>query len=148
MKKINLKNKQFLNSNELNVLTYYDYLNRFEKVARNIFEWVNLPSTMNAEFLEKCLYFYGQAVFIKSKDYGFINLKCSDNGEINIYDLPTKFNCYSNNFHTSRKLFVSTEGLTEEERKNKEEQECILVRNTWDRIPTYRHYAFICNASL
>lgn len=135
--RLNQKNQMFIDSATLNILTYYDYLNRFEKLARSIFEWVNLPKSMNAEYLEKCLYFYGQACFIKHKDYGFINLKVSDNGEINIYDLPTKFNCYSNNFQTTRKLFISTEGLSEEERKSKENQECILVKNTSDRIPTY-----------
>lgn len=134
---LNRKNQNFIDSNELNVLTYYDYLNRFEKVARNVFEWINLPKSMNADYLEKCLYYYGQASIIKDKTFGFINLKASDSGEINIYDLPTKLHCYSNNFETNRKLYVSSEGLTEEQRKAKETQECILVRNTWDRIPTY-----------
>ena len=134
---LNRKNQEFVDSNTLNVLTYYDYLNRFEKVARNVFEWVNLPTSMNADYLEKCLYYYGQAVLIKDKNYGFINLKASDSGDINIYDLPTKLHCYSNNYQTNRKLYVSSEGLTEEQRKAKETQECILVRNTWDRIPTY-----------
>lgn len=134
---LNRKNQNFIDSNELNVLTYYDYLNRFEKVARNVFEWVNLPSSMNADYLEKCLYYYGQAVLIKDKNFGFINLKACDSGDINIYDLPTKLHCYSNNYQTNRKLYISSEGLTEEQRKAKETQECILVRNTWDRIPTY-----------
>ena len=134
---LNRKNQEFIDSNTINLMTYYDYLNRFEKVARNVFEWVNLPTSMNADYLEKCLYYYGQAVFIKDKNYGFINLKASDSGDINIYDLPTKLHCYSNNYQTNRKLYISNEGLTEEQRIAKENQECILVRNTWDRIPTY-----------
>lgn len=143
---LNRKNQEFVDSNTLNVLTYYDYLNRFEKVARNVFEWVNLPPSMNADYLEKCLYYYGQAVLIKDKNFGFMNLKASDSGDINIYDLPTKLHCYSNNYQTNRKLYVSSEGLTEEERKALETKECILVRNNWDRIPTYRYYELICNA--
>ena len=56
--KLNGKNGQFLDSAELNTMTYFDYLNRFEKVARNVFEWINLPKSMNADYLEKCLYYY------------------------------------------------------------------------------------------
>lgn len=144
--KLNGKNGQFLDSAGLNTMTYFDYLNRFEKVARNVFEWINLPKSMNADYLEKCLYYYGQASIIKDKTFGFINLKASDSGEINIYDLPTKLHCYSNNFETNRKLYISSEGLTDEQRKSLETKECILVRNNWDRIPTYRNYEFICNA--
>lgn len=144
--KLNEKNGQFLDSAGLNTMTYFDYLNRFEKVARNVFEWINLPKSMNADYLEKCLYYYGQASIIKDKNFGIINLKASNSGEINIYDLPTKLHCYSNNFETNRKLYISSEGLTDEERKSLETKECILVRNNWDRIPTYRHYELICNA--
>ena len=135
--KLNQKNKQFADSNELNLLTYYDYLYRFERLARNIFEWVNIPKSMDADFLEKCLYYDGQACILKDKNYGFINLKATDNGNINIYDLPTLLHCYSNNYQTNRKIYISSEGLTEEQRKSLENNECILVKNTNDRIPTY-----------
>ena len=135
--KLNQKNKQFADSNELNLMTYYDYLYRFERLARNIFEWVNIPKSMDADFLEKCLYYDGQACILKDKNYGFINLKATDNGYINIYDIPNSLHCYSNNYQTNRKIYISSEGLTEEQRKSLENNECILVKNTNDRIPTY-----------
>ena len=136
LKNINPKNAQFIESNKLNVLTYYDYLNRFERVARSVFEWINLPSSMNGEYLEKTLYMYGQASILKDKNYGFINTQVSDSGNVNIYGLPTTLHCYSYDYQTNRKLFVGNDGLSNEEKKKLEYNEAILVQNNWDRIPT------------
>lgn len=145
-KKLNGKNLQMVNTAEINSLTYFDYLNRFKKVALSIFEWVNLPKSMNAQYLEKCLYYYGQAGFLKDKNYGFINTKLSDNGKLNIYGFPISFHCYSFEYDTTRKLYTGIEGLSENQRKAKETSECILVQNNWDRLPTYRKYGIIRNA--
>ena len=137
-KKSNIKyrdNYQFIDSAEMNDYTLIDYLSRFEKVARSIFEWINLPPSMNAEFLEKSLYFNGMATLLKDKNYGFINTNCCSNGDVNIYGLPTDFQCTSFGYDENRKLYT---GLipTEEEREIKDYEECILVQNNWDRIPT------------
>ena len=123
-------NYKFLDSAYLNNQTYLDYLNRFKKVALSIFEWVNLPETMNAQAIERDLYFNGQCAFLKDENYGFINTKCCSNGKINIYGFPTNLNCYSYDYQTSRKLFVA-----KNENFN-EYDECILVQNDWERTPT------------
>lgn len=123
------KNNKFLTSAILNDATFIDYLNRFQKIALSIFEWVNLPPSMDAIFLEKCLYLYGQATLLKDKKYGFINTKCSASDKLNIYGLPSAFNCYSFEYQTTRKLYT---GLKNEP----EEASCILVQNNWFRIPT------------
>ena len=39
----------------VNNATYVDYLERFKKIAMSIFEWENLPDSMDARYLEKCL---------------------------------------------------------------------------------------------
>lgn len=137
--KINMfrNNYKFLDSSILNDATFIDYLDRFRKVALSVFEWVNLPKSMNAIYLEKCLYYNGQASLLKDKNYGFINTKCCSNGKINIYGYPTSLNCYSYEYQTSRKLYTGIENnITEEERENKEYNECILVQNNWERTPT------------
>lgn len=65
-KRINRRNNyKFLNSAILNDMTYLDYLERFEKVALSIFEWVNLPKSMNSIWLEKCLYGFRSMCFTK-----------------------------------------------------------------------------------
>ena len=68
-KKNNLK---FKDSALVNDATYFDYLNRFKKIALSMFEWVNLPKSMNSRWLELCLYYDGQACFLKDKKFGFM----------------------------------------------------------------------------
>lgn len=69
MKKINTKNYMFKDSLLINNETYIDFLNRLKIIALSMFEWVNLPKTMDAIWLEKCLYYNGQASFLKDKNY-------------------------------------------------------------------------------
>lgn len=66
-----VNNYQFVDSLIMNDLTFIDYLERFRKVALSVFEWVNLPKGMNAMWLEKCLYYDGQATLLKDKNYRF-----------------------------------------------------------------------------
>lgn len=136
MSKLNSKNLQFFDSLYLNDRTFQFYLYIFKRLSLSIFEWVNLPRSMNAMFLEKCLYYEGQAGLLKDKKYGFINTKVSDNGDLNIYHLPTKLNCYSFNYQTYRTLYTGIEGLTENQREAQENFHAILVQNNWDREPT------------
>lgn len=130
-------NLAFIDSAVLNNETYFDYVERFKKIALSVFEWVNLPESMNAIWLEKCLYYFGQCAFLKDKKYGFINTKCCSNGKVNLYGYPTSLNCYSFEYQTSRKLYTGLiDGLTELQKEQRQYYECILVQNNWERIPT------------
>lgn len=113
----------------LNSQTYNDYLERMKKICLSMFDWVNLPSSMNARFIEMCLYYQGQAALLYDDDYGYINTMASDGGYINIYGLPTEVMCYSYRFNQRRSLFMTDTG----EEKGKE---CILVMNNYERVPT------------
>lgn len=123
-------NYKFIDNLLMNDLTFYDYLDRFRKVALSVFEWVNLPKTMNSMWLEKCLFYEGQATLLKDKNYGFINTKCCSDGDINIYGLPSSLHCYSFQYDTSRKLYTGLDSNTDDF------EDCILVQNNWERIPT------------
>lgn len=112
-----------------NSQTYIDYLERMKKIALSMFEWVNLPPTMSSRYLELCLYYKGQAALLYDEDYGFINTQAADSGYINIYGLPTKINCFSYSYNKMRELYVPNTNLPAEE-------ECILVMNNYQRIPT------------
>ena len=135
-RKNNMRNNyKFIDSSYLNDETFNDYLDRFQKVALSIFEWVNLPKSMNPIWLERCLFFDGQATLLKDRKYGFINTRCCTNGKLNLYGLPTSLHCYSFEYQTNRVLYT---GLPQDEetRKKLENNECILVQNNWERIPT------------
>lgn len=113
----------------MNNQTYIDYLERMKKICLSMFEWENLPESMNARFLEMCLYYNGQGAMLYDDDYGYINTMASDGGYINIYGLPTEVTCYSYRFNQRRSLYMTDTG----EEKGKE---CILVMNNYERIPT------------
>lgn len=122
-------NSDFEDAMLLNSQTYIDYLERMKKICLSMFEWVNLPETMNSRYLEMCLYYKGQAALLYDEDYGFINTQAADSGYINIYGLPTKINCFSYSYNKMRELYVPNTNLPAEE-------ECILVMNNYQRVPT------------
>ena len=122
-------NSDFEDAMLLNSQTYTDYLERMKKICLSMFEWVNLPETMNSRYLEMCLYYKGQAALLYDEDYGFINTQAADSGYINIYGLPTKINCFSYSYNKMRELYVPNTNLPAEE-------ECILVMNNYQRVPT------------
>ena len=109
--------------------TYIDYLQRMKKICLAMFEWQNLPDSMDARFLEMCLFYNGQAALLYDDDYGYINTMAADGGYINIYGLPTELNCYSFRYNQRRSLYTVDIG----EEKGKE---CILVMNNYERVPT------------
>ena len=131
------ENYKFEDSLYINDRTYFDYLNRFRRIALSIFEWVNLPKTMSARYLEECLYYNGQAALLYDEKYGFINTKCAGSGYVNIYGLPDKFNCFSYGYNSMRPLYMGLNPmLSDEEKEEQKKKECIVVMNNWDRTPT------------
>ena len=128
MKKVKAKDLRFLDSALMNTQTYYDYLERFKRICLSMFDWVNLPESMSARYLEECLYYKGQAAFLKDEIYGYINTQVCDDGYLNIYGLPSQLHCYSFRYDTQRNLYTGLEG--------KELSEAVLVMNNWQRIPT------------
>lgn len=129
-KQIAFNNKDYVRMVFSNESAIADYENRMMRICLSMFEWVNLPESMNQRFLEKSLYFFGRASLLYSEKYGYINLNCASDGFINLYDLPTKLNCYSHDLHFTRDLYTGNTG-------KKKDEECILVLNNYDYLPTY-----------
>ena len=136
MGKIKAKDLRFLDSALMNSETYFDYVERFKKICLSMFEWVGLPESMNARYLEECLYYKGQASLLKDELYGFINTQCASNGYLNIYGLPSSLNCYSYQYNSIRNLYTGLDGA--------EDKDCILVMNNWERIPTASTIELFC----
>jgi hypothetical protein len=134
--KVKAKDIRFLDSMLMNSETYYDYLERFKKICLSMFEWVNLPESMNARFLEQCLYYKGQAALLYDEEYGFINTQAASNGYLNIYGLPTSLNCFSFNYSKYRNLYTGLDGTVD--------KDCILVMNNWQRVPTATTIELFC----
>ena len=57
-------NYPFIDSDTINRDTYYDYIDRMTFLALSIFEWVNLPETIDGDFLELLLFYYGDCTLL------------------------------------------------------------------------------------
>lgn len=128
--KLTTRHNLFKDAILLNDDTYFDYLNRFKRIALSQFEWVNLPESMNERYLELSLYYMGRAGFINDEALGFLNTKVTGSSDINIYGIPNKLNCYSYSYNTLRDTYMGYD------KKDNSNNKAIYVMNNWDRIPT------------
>ena len=63
---------QFWDSANKNALTQQFYLARLSELAMSMFEWKNLPDTIDSRFLEYTLFYEGAAIFFKDADLDII----------------------------------------------------------------------------
>lgn len=126
----NSRHNLFKDAILLNTETYFDYLNRFKRIALSQFEWINLPSSMDERYLELSLYYMGRGAFLKDSSLGYLNTKVTGSSDINIYGLPNKLNCYSYSYNSMRDTYMGYD------KDDKGDDKAIYVLNNWDRIPT------------
>ena len=88
---------KFWQSARRNNATYLQYYMHLAELAMSMFEWKNLPDTVDARFLELTLFEDGQIVFFKDEELGFLCLQCAVNGGFNVYRIPTNRRAYAVN---------------------------------------------------
>ena len=81
----------------MNNRTYMQYYLRLTELALSMFEWKNLPDTIDERFLELCLFSDGKAVFFKDEVLGFLCLQCTISGKWNVYRIPIDRKAYATN---------------------------------------------------
>lgn len=91
------KDRQFWESAAMNNGTYKQYYNLLVELAISMFEWKNLPKTVDARFLELCLFTDGQAIFFYDEALGYLTLQNATNGGFNVYRIPVKRRAYAVN---------------------------------------------------
>ena len=91
------KDRQFWESAAMNNGTYKQYYNRLVELAISMFEWKNLPKTVDARFLELCLFTDGQAIFFYDEELGYLTLQNATNGGFNVYRIPVNRRAYAVN---------------------------------------------------
>lgn len=79
----------------LNNLTYRQYLKRLKELAISMFEWKNLPDTVDARYLELHLFETGCMVYFKDDVIGDLCLDCIVNGRLDVYGNPLLRRAYS-----------------------------------------------------
>lgn len=92
-----IKDRDFWQSARLNNTTFLQYYNRLTELSISMFEWKNLPDTVDARFLELTLFGDGMAVFFKDEVVGYCALRTMIGGRLNLYQIPTERRAYASN---------------------------------------------------
>lgn len=97
------KNQSFHDTLMANGATYVQYYNRLMELSMSMFEWKNLPDTVDERYLELGLFSSGCMVFFKDEVIGELALNMTYQGGFDIYGEPTRRRAYSryNQFQTT-----------------------------------------------
>lgn len=97
------KNREFWESAMDNNASYQMYYNRLCELSMSMFEWKNLPDTVDERFLELALFTDGFALFFKEDDIGYLALRCMIGGYFDVYNVPIQRTAYAmNGFNAPR----------------------------------------------
>lgn len=102
-------NGQFEESALLNNVTYMQYFNRLTELAISMFEWQNLPPTVDPRYIELHLFQNGCMVYFNDDVIGNLCLDCLPNGNFDVYGNPVNRRAYSsyNNYQRDLKAHNS-----------------------------------------
>lgn len=85
------KNKYFWDSAWKNNMTFMQYYNRLVELSIAMFEWKNLPDTVDPRYLELKLFTEGQAVFFKDEVLDvYLALGNGGASDLSVYGIPNK----------------------------------------------------------
>lgn len=93
------KRTNFEDSATTNTLTHMQYLRRLMELSMSMFEWKNLPSTVDPRYIELRLFETGSVVFFKDDVLGELCLDCIQQGNFDVYGNPITrraYSCYNN----------------------------------------------------
>ena len=96
------KNQDFWDSAKINNSTYNMYYNRLTELALSMFEWKNLPDSVDERFLELCLLRDGMCVYFEDEVLGELALRTMIGGRLNVYQIPTDRTAYASNGYNKK----------------------------------------------
>jgi hypothetical protein len=97
--------------NPLNPLLSFDnnwhahYEQYITSLAYQLFEWENLPDSVDPRYLEMSLHSYGFVGFYKDPRMGFIAVQGAVSGTVDHYLLPTKFHAVAPSYQNTFNLY-------------------------------------------
>ena len=97
-------NGLFEESALLNDVTYLQYYERLTELAITMFDWQNLPSTVDPRYLELHLFQTGCVVYFNDDVIGNLCLDCLPNGNFDVYGNPISRRAYSSYNNYQRRL--------------------------------------------
>lgn len=114
------KDNMFWQTDMDNNYTYWDYFQRLAEMCMTVFEWKNLPSTIDPRYLEMILFYNGNAIFFKDEVVGFLGLKCIMNGGFDVYNIP------------KNRIAIATNGY----QHKLTDEDSVVIFNNYFRTPT------------
>ena len=97
-------NGQFEESALLNNITYMQYFNRLTELAISMFDWQNLPPTVDPRYIELHLFQNGSMVYFNDDVVGNLCLDCLPKGNFDVYGNPVNRRAYSSYNNYQRDL--------------------------------------------
>lgn len=92
------RDREFWESATRNNATFVQYYNRLTELSISMFEWQNLPDSVDERFMELALFSNGMAVFFRDDELGdFLALRVMINGGFNVYRIPIHRRAYADN---------------------------------------------------
>lgn len=110
--------------------SYRYYLDLLTELSISSFEWIGLPDTVDARYIELQLFMEGCAVYFNDEVIGNLALSCVPQGNFNVYGEPIKRRAYSNYNHYQ---------------KNLNENDSVLIWNNLTRSPSYYNCFMFAN---
>lgn len=114
------RDRAFWESGLMNAAVFKQYYNRLLELSISMFEWVNLPDSVDPRFIELVLFSQGQAVFFKDEVLGFLCLQCAANGNFDVYRVPLRRRAYAVNGY----------------QKNLNNTDSVIIYNNYMRTPS------------
>lgn len=91
------RHTEFGESATKNKIAYNQYIDRLTELSIAMFDWENLPDTVDARYLELALFSDGMSVFFKDEVIGFLCLKVMATQPLDVYEIPIGRRAYSVN---------------------------------------------------
>lgn len=97
-----VKNRNFWESATINNASYMQYFNRLTELSVCMFEWKNLPSSVDARYMELALFSDGMSIFFEDEILGYLCLRVMIGGMMDVYQIPTDRTAYTSNGYTKK----------------------------------------------
>ena len=93
---------EFAESALRNRIAHDQYLERLTELAIAMFDWQNLPATVDPRYMELALFSEGMSVFFNDDVLGFLCLKVMPDAPLNVYEVPMGRTAYAVNGYQKR----------------------------------------------
>lgn len=118
-----IADRPFWESALVNNKTYQNYYMRLLSIAISRIGYKNLPDTVDRRFMELAIFTDGQALFFEDPVMGYLCLRSSNAGALNVYGYPTQRRAYAANGYTA----------------TRDESNSVLIYDNNEHYPAMRH---------